>query len=276
MYSIMIRDLSQTLRAILTQPGLPAELAAAQIAFDRPTEQFNPSQTTVDLFLFDVQENKELRSNEPTIERRNGQATVRQPPLRVMCSYLVTAWPVGGTEQALQEHRLLSQVLQVFSGYPTIPEPFLQGNLRGQEPPLPMHVSVADGLKGTAEFWTALHSPLRASLMVTVTISLTPVPAPLPETYDLVTEPLVQQIELDRFQIDGQVKNINHEPVAGATVQLIERGQTLTTQQDGYYSFRLIPSGTYTLRVQRPGAAAQDFPITVPSLSGGKYNLRLT
>jgi phage antirepressor YoqD-like protein len=59
----MIRDLSQTLRAILTQPGLPAELAAAQIAFDRPTEQFNPSQTTVDLFLFDVQENKELRSN---------------------------------------------------------------------------------------------------------------------------------------------------------------------------------------------------------------------
>lgn len=272
----MIRDLSQTLQAILTQPGLPTELAAARIMFDRPTEQFTPSQTAVDLFLFDVQENKELRTNEPIIDRNNGQATIRQPPMRIACSYLVTAWPVGGTELFLQEHRLLSQVLQVLSCYPTIPETFLQGSLRGQEPPLPMIVSTADGLKGTAEFWTALNSPLRASLMVTVTISLTPIPVPLPETYELVTQPLVQQMELDRFLIDGQVKNLNHQPVAGANIQLIELGQTLTTQPDGYYSFSSIPPGTYTLQVQRPGVAAQEFPITVPSLSGGKYNLRLT
>jgi hypothetical protein len=275
----MIRDLSQTLQTILTQPGLPTELAAARIMFDRPSEQFNPTQTAVNLFLFDVQENKELRNNEPIIERNNGQATIHQPPMRIACSYLVTAWPVGGAELSLQEHRLLSQVLQVLCRYPTIPATFLQGSLRGQEPPLPtlpMIVSTADGLKGTAEFWTALNSPLRASLMVTVTVSLTPLPAPLPETYELVTQPLVQQMEMDRFLIDGQVKNINHEPVAGATIQLVELGQTLTTQPDGYYSFSSIPPSFYTLRVQRPGVADQEFPITVPSLSGGKYNLRLT
>lgn len=272
----MIRDLSQTLQTILTQPGLPTELAAARIMFDRPSEQFNPTQTAVNLFLFDVQENKELRSNEPMLNRNNGQATIRQPPIRIACSYLVTAWPVGGAELSLQEHRLLSQVLQVLSRYPSIPETFLQGSLRGQEPPLPMIVSTADGLKGTAEFWTALNSPLRASLMVTVTASLTPLPAQPPETYELVTQPLVQQMEMDRFLIDGQVKNLNHEPVAGATIQLVELGQTLTTQPDGYYSFSSIPPSSYTLRVQRPGVVAQEFPITVPSLSGGKYNLRLT
>src|SRR5215207_3840324 len=97
----MIRDLSLTLQAILDDPALAAsfpELAGAQVVFDRPSDTFNPSQTTIDLFLYDVRENMELRSNEPRLERLNGQTRIHPPPLRVMCSYLVTAWPVGGTE----------------------------------------------------------------------------------------------------------------------------------------------------------------------------------
>src|SRR6516165_2525159 len=99
----MIRDLSETLKAILTQPGLPPELAAAQVSFERPAEPFNPAQTTIDLFLFDVRENLELRSSDPVIQRVNGAAVTQQPPRRVICSYLITAWPVGGTEPVLQE-----------------------------------------------------------------------------------------------------------------------------------------------------------------------------
>ena len=68
-----IDDLSRTLRAILTQKGLPTELGSAQIVFDRPSETFNPQQTTVDLFLYDIREDSELRSNEEMIEHRNGQ-----------------------------------------------------------------------------------------------------------------------------------------------------------------------------------------------------------
>ena len=94
----MIRDLSETLRAILDDPALAGEfpeLAAAQIVFEHPTEQFNPQQTTIDLFLYDLRENMELRSNEPVIERNNGTAIIHRAPLRVACSYLITAWPVG-------------------------------------------------------------------------------------------------------------------------------------------------------------------------------------
>src|SRR5204863_5477003 len=112
----MIRDLSLTLQAILDDSALSAtfpELAATQVVFDRPVETFNPTQTAIDLFLYDIRENMELRSNEPTMRRLNGQAEIRRPPLRVVCSYLVTAWPVGGSDLALQEHRLLSQALQV-------------------------------------------------------------------------------------------------------------------------------------------------------------------
>jgi hypothetical protein len=160
----VIRDLSLTLRAMLTQQRLPADLAAAQIAFDRPGETFTPGQTTLDLFLYDIRENLELRNAEPVIERINGQAVRHPPPMRVACTYLVTAWPVGGSELPLQEHRLLGQTLQVLARYPTIPASFLQDSLRGQQPPLPLLTSQTDGLKEPAEFWSALGGRLRPSL----------------------------------------------------------------------------------------------------------------
>lgn len=158
----MISDLSQTLRAILTQPGLPRDLAAAQIVFDRPSETFTPTQTTVDLFLYELREDRDSGDG-PGI---GGSAAVR--PLA--CTYLVTAWPVGGPEVALQEHQLLSDVLRVLSAHPTIPKEFLQGGLAGQDPPPQMLVMHPDALKNAAEFWTALGSKLRPSLTVTVTI----------------------------------------------------------------------------------------------------------
>jgi len=168
----MIDDLSETLRAILTQKGLPAELAAAHIVFDHPSETFIPQQTTVDLFLYDIREDLELRSNELEFERSNGKVTTHRAPLRIACSYLITAWPVGGAELALQEQRLLSQVLQVFSRFPTIPAEFLQGSLKDQTPPLPMVTALVDPQKNLSEFWTALGSQLRPSLTVTATIAI--------------------------------------------------------------------------------------------------------
>ena len=108
----MIRDLSATLQAILSDPVMTGpfpELSHALIAFDRPDDTFRPTQTMLDLFLFDVRENMELRSNEPRMGRQNGQVLINQAPMRVACTYLITAWPVGGTELALQEQRLLTQ-----------------------------------------------------------------------------------------------------------------------------------------------------------------------
>src|SRR5580765_4800866 len=171
----MIRDLSETLRAVLQDPTFKPqfpELAGADIVFDRPLDTFNPLKATVDLFLYDVRENTELRTNELEIEIKNGQAISHPAPLRLNCSYLATAWPVGGAELALQEHRLLTQVLRVLSRYPMIPAGFLQGSLVGQDPPLPMVALHPDALKNLAEFWSSLGSKMKASLTVTVTISV--------------------------------------------------------------------------------------------------------
>ena len=284
----MIRDLSLTLRAILDDPSLAAsfpELAAAQIVFDRPVESFNPTQTTIDLFLFDVRENMELRSNEPLHERLNGQIRIHPPPLRVQCSYLVTAWPVGGTELSLQEHRLLGQVLQVLSRHPKIPTSFLQGGLVGQQPPLPMMTSQAEPLKEPAEFWTAIGNKLRPSITVTVTIGLeveAPITAPAVITEhirlgertapdeEVLKPPTIETF----FRIGGRVTNATSQPVANASVSLVGTGFSTLTGDDGHFLLGMLPGGTYTLRVQS-GATTKSVPITIPATVGNNYNVQL-
>lgn len=288
----MIRDLSQVLRRILEDsrlsPRFP-ELAQAQISFERPSETFSPGQTTVNLFLYDIRENLELRSNEPTFERRNGEAIIHNPPKRIACSYLVTAWPLGGAELPLQEHRLLSQVLQVFSAYPTIPEsPFLENTrLAGQEPPLPLVTAQVDGVQSVAELWTALGNQLRPSITVTVTISMKelfePEPTPIVITQDLQlgqrispsSEEFVPATAQRFFRIGGQVTDANNQPIVGATVLLVERNLTAATDGNGQYSIGSIPAGTYTLRVQLADLL-QEVNITIPvENTTSDYNVEL-
>ena len=285
----MIRDLSETLRAILDDPALAAEfpeLAAARVVFDRPTEQFNPQQTTIDLFLYDVRENMELRSNEPVIERNNGTATIHRPPMRVACSYLVTAWPVGGAEPPLQEHRLLSQTIQVLSRYPTIPASHLKGKLAGQDPPLPMITSQADGLKNVSEFWTAIGNKLRPSVTLVVTISMQPFAA---ETAKVVTEAETRIGErvapdkkvispatvVDGIRISGRITDAADAPVANAKVSIVETGRSAITNSDGVYSLGLLQAGTFTLRVES-GSNVVNKNITIPATAGKNFNVKLT
>ena len=287
----MIRDLSLVLRKILETSPLSSrfsELAQAQISFEHPSETFSPGQTTVNLFLYDIRENLELRSNEPSLEMRDGQAIIHNPPKRIACSYLITAWPIGEGELPLQEHRLLSQVLQVFSAYPTIPETFLEGTLlAGQEPDLPMVTAQMDGLQSTAEFWTALGNQLRPSITVTVTIAIKelwePEPTPIVITIDMQlglqiassSEQLIPAAEQRFFRIGGRVTDADNQPVVGATVVLLERNLRAATDENGNYSIGAITRGDYTLRVQLEDLA-QEVNITVPvETTTSNYNLQL-
>jgi hypothetical protein len=283
----MIRDLSSTLQAILSDPSLAApfpELSKALIAFDRPDDGFKPTQTTIDLFLFDVRENMELRSNEPKIERLNGQAVIHQAPMRVACTYLVTAWPIGGTDLVLQEQRLIAQVLQVLSTYPHIPSSFLKGKLVGQEPPLPMMATHPEEPKNPAEFWTAIGNKMRASITVTVTISMdvvAPVMAPVAKTA-LVrlgertapdAQTLIPATTMEFYRIGGKVTS-GGNVVAGATVAVVGAGLAARTDGDGDYVLGAMTAGPYTLNVQSQ-ATTKQVNITVPAPAGSNYDVQL-
>jgi hypothetical protein len=283
----MIRDLSSTLQAILSDPSLAVpfpELSKALIAFDRPDDSFKPAQTTVDLFLFDVRENMELRSNEPKIERLNGQAKIHKAPLRVACSYLVTAWPVGGTDLALQEQRLLTQVLQVLSTYPKIPASFLKGKLVGQEPDLPMMASHPEELQNPAEFWTAIGNKLRPSITVTVTLGIEifpPITATIAKT-ELVrlgertaadAQTLIPATKMEFYRIGGKVTS-GGKAVAGAIVAVADAALSARTDSDGEYVLGAMAAGAYKLNVQSNGTTKQ-VNITVPATAGNNYDVQL-
>lgn len=276
----MIQDLSLTLSQILTKaPNLPAELSKALIAFDRPSDPYSPTQTTINLFLYDLRENLELRNNEPVVTTSAGQASTMTAPLRLACTYLVTAWPVGGTDVALQEQQLLSEVLQVMSQYPQIPASFLQGSLAGQDPPLPMVAMHPDALKNLSEFWTSLGNKLKASLSLTVTISMpifVPVSAPIviaaQTGLEQTTSPATHVASLS---IGGTVTDATNAPVAGAAVTLVEIGLTATTDGNGRFGLGPMAAGNYTLNVVS-GASTKAKSITVPATAGSNFDVQLS
>ena len=284
----MIDDLSQTLRTILTRSGQDP-LKSAQIVFDRPADPFTPQQTTLDLFLYDIREDVELRSNEPVFERSNGQVITHAPPLRVACSYLVTAWPGGETGDAavLLEQRLLSQTLQVLAGQPTIDPSFLEGSLKEQKPPLPLVTALVDPQKNLSEFWTALGNKLRPSLTVKVTISITdhlkPRTEPMVITEHLRTglrtapdeESLIPATLEEKYRIGGRISDASNQPVGAADVTVVELGLATRTGVDGRFVLGMMHAGDFTLRVQT-ATTESSFPIKVPAPHGENYNLQLT
>jgi hypothetical protein len=283
----MIRDLSLTLQALLRDPALAPgfpELAATEISFDRPSEAFNPTATTIDLFLFDIRENLELKSNEPLAVRTGTGFAISRAPVRIACSYLLTAWPVGGGELALQEHRLLSEALQVLTRFQKIPSAFLQGKLVSQVPALPMLTAKTDGLAEPLEFWTAIGNKLRPSIVVTATIAMdvaAPIIAPEVVTSQLHfglrsgagDESLAASAGPPMFRIGGRVTAAN-AAVSGATVTLVELGLVARTDETGRYQIGSMPSGAYTVRVQKD-TTIRNASVIVPRRAAADYDLEM-
>jgi len=75
--------------------------------------------------------------------------------------------------------------------------------------------------------------------------------------------------------VSGRVTDSRGQPLAGATVAAYEEGNatpvdTATTSELGQYSLWL-PSGSFTLRVEREGFQTKELPVTLES-----QNLRVT
>ncbi len=175
----MIDDLDKTLEKLLRH-ALPQELISQiTISFAAPNDQFPPTSVTlpaIDIFLYDVRENRDLRSNEWTLERHSsGTATKKRPPVRVECSYLITAWPSeSAPNPTMDEHHLLGEVMKVLLRHPTIPAGLLQGSLKGQESPLPAMSLQSGRLQSLGTLWQALGGRPKAALNYSVTIGVEP------------------------------------------------------------------------------------------------------
>lgn len=199
----MIRDLDDTIRALLQQGAeLGSELALADIGFDLPDADWRGGldALTVNCYLYDIRENRELRTNERLLQRSpdGTRAVRRQAPARIDCAYCITAWSPATAESVLEEHRLLSQVLMVLLQNPTIPAGVLQGSLVDQIPPYPTVIASPDGVKNQPQFWRALDQQLKPSLnyVVTLAMILDKAPTELPR---IVEEVVIEADNLEEF-----------------------------------------------------------------------------
>jgi len=185
----LIDDLDEALKELLGT-SLPAALRdQVNFSFAAPDNEFHSSVTlpAVDLFLYDIRENLDLRSNDEYLQRQADGSTLRsRAPIRVDASYLITAWP-GATERDKpeEEHYLLGQVMQALLRHRVLPRRVLKGSLANQKLPLPVSTLHPGRLQSLGEFWQALGGKPKAALNYTVTLA---VDVSEPEVVPLVTE----------------------------------------------------------------------------------------
>jgi hypothetical protein len=159
-----------------TGAALGSSLATAAVSFDLPdaTWRGGLAGLTVNCYLYDICENLEMRTYEPLVTVVAGGATATRtaPPIRINCSYCITAWSTATTDASLDEHDLLSQALMVLLGYQPVPATILQGALVGQIPPYPLVIASQEGVvKHHPQFWTALDQKLKPSLNYVLTLA---------------------------------------------------------------------------------------------------------
>ena len=271
----MINDLDETLKKLLIKKGglNPAEI---DISFDMPDREWSSSisKPTVNLYLYDIHENHELRNNEWwTVTRENGIATKKKPPLRVDLSYLVTVW----TNETADQHSLLGQVVKTLFLYQEMPEEVMCGELKKLEWPLRTFTAQPDGvLRNSADFWSALDNQLKPSISYVVTIPL---------DLDLETSAADVKTSIFKFRSNGEEpeesvriagtlhrKGKPDEVVPGATILVKELQMTATTDQDGRYGLQKLDLGSYTFKIMVPGQKERQVKVKVPSPN---YDLEL-
>jgi hypothetical protein len=175
----MFDDLDRSIENLLKRELPPDLVSQVTISFATPDNQFPPSTVSlpaIDLFLYDIRENRDLRDGEWRLERQSDGSAVRKAPLvRVDCSYLVTAWPSDSSPApAKDEHRLLGEVMKALLRHSSLPSAVLEGSLQGQEPPLPSSTLQPGRLQSLAEFWQAVGGKPKATLSYTVTLGVEP------------------------------------------------------------------------------------------------------
>lgn len=167
----MISEIDETIRQILLKEG-GFDVADVDVSFDLPNREWSGgiSKPTLNCYLFDLRERRQLREEGWDLERRGTtSAARRRPPLHFEMTYLLTAW----TRAVEDEHRLLWHVLRTMIRFPVLPTAHLQGMLADYPFPITTSIAQTEGvLKSPGEFWSALENHLKPSLSFVVTVAL--------------------------------------------------------------------------------------------------------
>lgn len=181
----MIHDLDETLKELLTQKGREEGLPNIDIKFDTPDKdwaQASKGTSVINLFLYDIRENLQLRSNERYLSRNGMAGSEDFAPTRIDFTYLISVWASEGeADRVKKEHETLGQVLTTLLRYPILPQEVLQGAIRSQSQipgaQLPRAwIAQPEDTPKTWEFWGSNEWRLKAGISYRVTLYIQPRP----------------------------------------------------------------------------------------------------
>ncbi len=277
----MIHDVDEVLRKLLIEE-MELKGNDVDIVFDQPKREWSSrlSKPTLNLFLFNLQENLILRTAEAykTVANPDGTSEIRRNPVRMDLRYLMTAW----VKEPEDEHLLLSSALMALLRYPFLPKRFLSDVFKNQPTPIPLVVATNKEKKGPedkfTEIWGVLDNELRPGILITLTVALDP--------YKPIIAKQVLTREL-RFMQDtaigdpdsptstkapsksywgfgGKVSSKKHD-LSTLSLVLVEKNQKMELDDEGNFSITGVEEGDYTLDILVNEKVLKRRKITVPS-----------
>lgn len=287
----MIDDLDRTVVKLLElELGAPLPF---DVSFAIPDKNFKPpskQRNTLNCYLYDVREHRELRDAAPHLAYRpGGDYSLSRPPCRVKASYCITAWSPAevsvGVDPHLDEHNLLATVLRALLRHAELPSAVLVGTLIGQQPPLPTMIAQPDSTRNSGDFWNAIGGQLRPSLEYSVTVSLDYQPL---ETGPLVTslrtrigerEPDAMRLmgpPDEWYAIGGSVWSSAppNTVVPDAWVRVDQTGEVSVADAMGRFVLTHMTAGAYTAKVRATGFKEGNLSLVVPN-TAGSYDVTL-
>jgi hypothetical protein len=266
----MIAELDETIKQLITKKG-NLDHGEIDIKFETPNRDWSASlsKPTINLYLYDIRENHELRSTEWMIEKTgNNTATKRKNARRIDLSYLVTVWSNNIEDQ----HGLLWMVLATLIRYPIIPKEILIGHLGKQDYPILTHTAQPDGLfSNPADFWAALDNEIKPSFNYVVTLPMDPEIAftsAITRTSSFSFAMPDTEAE-SILSISGIVHLKDHpeKGIPGVTLVAKEANLSAVTDEKGKYSFAGLSSGKQTLQVVVANEKQKTITLTIPGIN---------
>ncbi|HEV2814190.1 MAG TPA: Pvc16 family protein [Solirubrobacteraceae bacterium] len=271
----LLADVDEAVRALLDAELDRSGLADVTITFDAPTRERSSKWSTpaINLFLYDVREAGDALDRSWHATETNGQGALVRAPLRLACTYAVTAW----TLDVLEEHRILSQVIAVLYAHPQLPKPPELADGAYGEFPWTTRVAHGRSEDGRPDFWTAIGSAYKLSVEYAVTVVCDP-GVSVPRARGRVRGVAID--EQATYVAAGLVVDSRGKRVAGASVEVrVEQAAprpplllTALTGADGTFVLSALPGGVHDVVARsRDGREARD-RLAVP---GGGVTLAL-
>ncbi len=272
----MITEADSAIRTFLFKELGEPDGSVIDFSFDLPNRKWSGnnanSDTWVNIYLLELRENLERRRSEWQKEFTQGKVERTKPPFYADLYFLVTVFNKDG--DADKEHELLQRCLIGLHNFPDrAAEHIADGELlKSMSLELFPRPYIDDHLG--FQLWSAIDQDARPYIPLKVTL---PIASAVTRTEGRVLSKALglTQLGASLTSLEGRVTTASDDaPVEGATVHLIQGGDTIittvTTDALGIYRFKQVPADATDVEASAEGLQTKRIALQPPSNEDAK------